>query len=134
MSGNYGNEWRDYDPAKQRAAVIGKPSKYHNVKWTINGETFDSKREAARWQDLKLREIAGEITALVRQVHYPLHCPVEGGWGLTVQVCEYIADFQYFDCKDDRVHVVDAKGKQTQVFAMKSKWMNLEYGITIELV
>jgi len=45
-------------------------SKYRNRKTVVDGITFDSKREAARWQELKLLERAGEITELERQVEY----------------------------------------------------------------
>ena len=42
--------------------------KYHNIKTVINGERFDSKKEAARWQELLLLQRAGKISRLNRQV------------------------------------------------------------------
>ncbi|MBS6476088.1 MAG: DUF1064 domain-containing protein, partial [Clostridiales bacterium] len=44
--------------------------KYRSKKTTVDGITFDSRREAARWQELKLLERAGSITELERQVSY----------------------------------------------------------------
>ena len=41
--------------------------KYHNKKVTIDGITFDSKKEARRYQELKLLERAGEIQNLELQ-------------------------------------------------------------------
>lgn len=69
-------------------------AKYGNVKVRINGELFDSKREAAYWQGLKAREHNGEITQLRRQVLFPLCCPVEDR---DVMVAAYIADFVYVE-------------------------------------
>lgn len=45
-------------------------TKYNNTTVRVDGRLFDSKREAARWQELKLLERAGEITELERQVEY----------------------------------------------------------------
>lgn len=51
----------------------GKPRKYRNEKVDLDGVTFDSKKEAARWQELCLLWNAGKISALRRQVPYALH-------------------------------------------------------------
>lgn len=47
-------------------------NKYRNVKTVVGGIQFDSKREASRWQELKLLERAGKIAGLKRQVEYIL--------------------------------------------------------------
>ena len=47
-------------------------NKYRNKKVTIDGEAFDSKREARRYQELKLLERCGAISDLKRQVTYEL--------------------------------------------------------------
>lgn len=49
-----------------------KPSKYGNRKTTIDGETFDSKREALRHLVLKQMQRDGEIKDLKRQVTFKL--------------------------------------------------------------
>jgi len=38
-------------------------NKYGNRKVTVDGITFDSRKEAARWQELRFLEKAGEIHA-----------------------------------------------------------------------
>ena len=43
-----------------------KQNKYGNEKTVVDGITFASRKEASRWQELKMLEKAGEITGLVR--------------------------------------------------------------------
>lgn len=112
-----------------------KPSKYRNVKTVIDGQTFDSKREAQFWQTLKLREKAGEIGDLRRQVPLPLMCPAhDAAAGVLAIVAEYVADYTFIEIKDQSLHVVDAKGKRTRMFDLKKKWLELQSGIVIEIV
>src|SRR6185295_14364812 len=73
-----------------------KPSKYKNVKTEVDGIKFDSKKEAKRWQELKLLEAAGEITDLKRQVKYPLTATNNRSDGKTERECSYMADFVYW--------------------------------------
>lgn len=47
-------------------------SKYGNIKVEYDGMKFDSKKELKCWQELKLREKAGEIYRLKRQVPFDL--------------------------------------------------------------
>ena len=47
-------------------------NKYGNKKTVVDGITFDSRKEAKRYQELKLLEKAGEIKDLRRQVKYEL--------------------------------------------------------------
>lgn len=111
-----------------------KPSKYRNVKTVIDGQVFDSKKEAAHWQLLRARELAGEITGLKRQVPFNLCCPcVEGGH---VVVARYVADFTYTSVHAlvNVAHVVDVKGKRTAMYQLKKKWLELQGDIVIEEV
>jgi len=117
-------------------AAAAKPSKYHNVKVVVDGEKFDSKREAQHWQELKIRERAGDISNLRRQVPYDLRCPID--WNIEGQavVSQYIADAVFVD-KDGRTHVQDVKGgraTQTALFKLKRKWLALQSNIEIEIV
>ena len=109
-----------------------KPSKYRNVKTVINGETFDSKREASYWQGLLAREAAGEITGLRRQVPFELRCPNGEGDGSSTIVAYYLADFVFWELGVQCV--VDAKGKRTAMYQLKKKWLELQDGIVIEEV
>jgi len=117
----------------QRKQPVQKRSKYRNVKVVIDGEVFDSKREAAYWQGLKAREAAKEIRDLEHHVLLPLKAPTISVIGATVVVAYYEADFVYFDAKGFR-HVVDAKGKRTQMYQLKKRWLLLQDAIEIEEV
>jgi hypothetical protein len=118
-------------------AKAAKPSKYRNVKVKIDGEIFDSKREAAFWQQLKLREKIGEIQGLQRQVSFPLYAPIMDDAGVMatgaiVQVSEYRADFVYFT--GQQRHVVDAKGHRTKEYQRSKKWLFLQERVVIQEV
>lgn len=88
-------------------------SKYGSVKTEVDGVLFDSKREAFRYQELKICERAGIIQELALQVKFPL---VVNG----VKVCTYIADFVYKD-QQGRTLVEDSKGVKTPVYRIKAK-------------
>ncbi len=100
-----------------------KARKYRNEPTMVGERTFASKREAARYQELRMMECAGEIRDLVCQWRYPLE--VNG-----VHVCFYVADFVYVT-RDGRSVVEDCKGFRTQVYKLKAKLMFAVYGIKI---
>lgn len=104
-----------------------KRSKYGSVKTEIDGFVFDSKREAARYSELKLLQAAGEIADLSMQVKY--HCSVNGK-----PICTYIADFEYFTTADLKRHTEDVKGYKTDVYRLKKKLVEAIYNIEIEEV
>jgi hypothetical protein len=87
-------------------------AKYGNVKTTIGGEKFDSKREALRHLALKDMEKHGEIARLQRQPRFVLG--VNGH-----KICEYIGDWEYRH--GDLYVVEDSKGVQTAEFKIKWK-------------
>ena len=101
------------------AAKAPRKSKMGNRRTTVNGEAFDSQREADRYRDLLLLFKAGEISKPARQVRFPL----PGG-------VHYVADFLYFDLKRGIV-VEDAKGFRTAQYRDKAKQMRAIWGITI---
>jgi hypothetical protein len=98
-------------------------SKYRNVRVVVDGLKFDSKREAARWQELKLLERSGEIRDLERQQRYRLF--VNG-----THICDYVADFTYWVRRGDYV-VEDSKGVKTEGYRLKKKLMQALHGIEI---
>lgn len=110
-----------------------KRSKYGNVKITVDGHRFDSKREADHWLMLRARQELGEIRELNRQIAYPLLCP-SPDWLSHAEVCVYRADFVWIDTRTGDRHVEDAKGFRTPLYALKRKWMSLQYGIELEEV
>lgn len=105
-------------------------SKYHNEKVTINGEVFDSKKEARRYQFLLLLQKAGQINNLKRQVKYVL-VPVQYIGGKCVErAVTYTSDFEYD--KPTGEHIVeDCKGYRTDVYKLKKKLMLHKFGIRI---
>jgi hypothetical protein len=134
--------WEGVTRADLGARSLPKPSKYRNVRFQIDGIDFHSKHEAQCWAELKLREKAGEIRALARQVSYPLYAPVltwSGREGASVQVSELIADFTFEERDGEawRLVVADAKGgraTQTQIFLLKSKWLELQNNIKVRVL
>ncbi len=122
--------------------------KYGNTKITVDGIQFDSKREAARYQELKLLERAGVISFLQRQTKFQLipdqHAPSNAVYTkgprkgqrkpgkLLEHECSYIADFCYI--QNGETVVEDAKGYRTEVYRIKKKLMLERYGIQIKEV
>ena len=122
--------------------------KYGNTKITVDGIQFDSKREAARYQELKLLERAGVISFLQRQTKFQLipdqHAPSNAVYTkgprkgqrkpgkLLEKECSYIADFCYI--QNGETVVEDAKGYRTEVYRIKKKLMLERYGIQIKEV
>ena len=110
-------------------------------KVTIDGETFDSKKEYRRYCELKLLEMAKEIKNLQRQVKFLLipsqFEEVIDAKGKPKQkcierACVYVADFQYQDARTGEVVVEDTKGMKTKEYIIKRKLMLKEYGIKIK--
>lgn len=119
-------------------------TKYNAKKVEMDGITFDSKKEAKRYQELKILERAGLITNLRLQVEYillpsqrePDTIGVRGGIkkGKVIEKeCKYIADFVYND-KDGNEIVEDAKGMKTKEYRIKKKMMLYFHKIKIQEV
>lgn len=101
-----------------------KRSKYNATKTVIDGITFDSKKEAARWVELKQREAAGEISSLARQVKFPFAVD-------RVKICSYVCDFVYYDLKEKKRIHEDVKGFRTPVYKLKLKMLHAFYPFVI---
>lgn len=97
-----------------------KYNKYGNRKVTIDNIKFDSKKEARRYEELKLMEKTGLITNLVLQPRYELLKGFKRR-GKTHRKIEYIADFKYFDNERQVEVIEDVKGVSTSVFSLKMK-------------
>src|SRR3990167_9525894 len=75
---------------------------------------FASKAEADRYDELRLRELAGDIFDL----------QVQASFDVNPEGCErirYVADFVYSEKGDARLIVEDVKGVSTPVFVIKAK-------------
>lgn len=104
-------------------------SKYHAKKTTVDGITFDSRREADRYLVLKGMEEAGSIEDLRRQVRYEL-IPAFEVDGRHYRPVFYVADFVYVE--DGKEVVEDVKGMRTDVYKLKSKLFARRYGMSIK--
>lgn len=109
---------RTFKPTKE-----AKPSKYKNIKVTRNlpnGElvTFDSKREAKRYDSLILMAKQGHIKNLTLQPEYEI-IPTCKHNGATLRKIKYIADFRYE--KYGKIIVEDVKGFHTDVYQLKKR-------------
>lgn len=101
-------------------------SKYGNRRTVVDGISFDSKREAARWQQLKMLERGGLISNLQRQVKYEL-VPRQ----VRERSVDYYADFVYTDNSNNQQVVEDVKGVRTSTYVIKRKLMQWVHGIRI---
>ena len=107
--------------------------KYGNRKTVVDGITFDSKKEATRFAELKLLQRAGEIFDLQRQVPFTL-IPKQTRDGKTIErPCVYKADFVYKD-KDGTEIVEDVKGMKTKEYIIKRKLLLWQFGLVIHEV
>lgn len=102
-------------------------SKYHSQKVIINGQKFDSKKEAKRGFDLQLLEKAGKIAGLQFQVPFVLQESFKIN-GKTERAITYVADAVYFE--NGKMVVEDTKSDMTRklpVYRMKRKMLLFRY-------
>ena len=99
-------------------------SKYKNKKTQIDMYIFDSTKEAKRYRELKLLEMAGEISNLELQPRFLLQESFKKN-GKIYRKIEYVADFKYIE--NGKTIVEDVKGLQTDVFKIKHKLFEKKY-------
>lgn len=108
-------------------------TKYNNKRITVDGQKFDSKKEANRYKELLLLEKAGVIKNLSRQVKFVLIPYQRDENGKVIErECSYKADFKYE--KDGKTVVEDVKGFRTKEYIIKRKLLLYKYGIRIREV
>jgi len=110
---------------------IPKVSKYKNKKVVYDGIKFDSAKEGNYYLKLKIMQDSGLIRDLELQKKFIL----QKGFtlnGKKRREISYVADFYYFDIKQDKWVVVDVKGFKTDVYKLKKKLFESKYGIEIE--
>lgn len=119
---------------KRGAVITGKVQQTRNGNISTDG--FASKREANRFGELMLLELAGTITNLRNNRDHKAECtfeliPAQYIAGKCVErACKYIADFVYETAQGVRV-VEDAKGYRESVYRIKRKLMLHIHGISI---
>jgi len=103
-----------------------KRPKYRNKKTVVDGMTFDSKKEAQRYQDLKLLQLGNDISDLKIQPEFKLH--VNG-----FLVCKYRADFSYTERGEYIVEDVKSEiTRKNRAYRIKLKLMKAVHGIDIK--
>lgn len=98
--------------------------KYHNKKPEVDGITFDSRKEAKYYCDLKLLKQAGEIEYFELQPEFVLLEPKNDK--VTGRGIKYRADFKVF-YPNGKVKIVDTKGYKTNVYKLKKKLLLAKY-------
>ena len=115
---------------QEAKALLAKPkrSKYGATKTMVDGLLFDSKREAAYYSELKIREKAGEVTGVEMQRPFALL----GSNGMLMAT--FKADFCFWDNTAGRFRCIDVKGFDTPVGKLTRKMMKGLLGIDVEIV
>lgn len=106
--------------------------KYHNRRVTVDGKTFDSKKEAQRYLELSLLQRAGIICDLELQKQYELIPAQRIGAKIVERAVKYKADFVYKE--NGETVVEDTKGVKTKDYIIKRKLMLWVHGISIREV
>lgn len=107
-------------------------TRYHSKRTVVDGISFMSKAEAARYAHLKLLEQMQQISGLILQPRFNLH--VNGQ-----KVGAVIFDFEYrTGIQQERV-IEDVKGYDPvagsgTLSRWKRRHFELEYGITIQVI
>lgn len=96
--------------------------KFNAIQTVTDGIKFGSKKEAAYYAQLKLRQMSGEVLFFLRQV--PFHLP--GG-------VRHVVDFVEFHA-DGTVKIVEVKGMDLAMGKLKRKQVEALYPITIDVV
>ncbi|MBX4920975.1 DUF1064 domain-containing protein [Rhizobium bangladeshense] len=111
-------------------AAVAKPkrgNKFGARRTVFDGITFDSKREAEVYRDLKLLERAGRISGFERQRKFELI--VNGEIIGSAKI-----DFAFIDHdQDGRFRCVDVKGVVTREFKRTQKIIKAAYNIDVEV-
>jgi hypothetical protein len=93
----------------------------------VDGHLFPSKREADRYQELRLLEQQGLIEELRLQFRFPLEVK-------ETLIGHWVADFTYTDAETGALVVEDAKGVRTELYRWKRRHFEAQYGLQIREV
>lgn len=102
-------------------------SKYGNLKTEYAGTIFHSKKEAnyAQRLDYMKKAAAAHDRVTGYEMQVPFQIIMNG-----VKIAKYLADFKV-SYADGRTEIVDVKGVRTNVYTLKKKLVEAQYGIKI---
>jgi hypothetical protein len=113
--------------AKKAASKTAKKPKYNNARVNVDGITFDSKAEAARYEANKLRIKAGDLAFQLLQVPFLRPCAPGD------KPKRYLLDFMEVK-PDGTADYIDVKGFETKEFKVKRDVVQATYGVKIQCV
>jgi hypothetical protein len=102
-------------------------SKFGNKKVVVDNIGFDSKREAARYNELKLMRNAELISSIDVHPVYPIYIK-------DMKVCDVVLDFAYTIYENSHSVHEDVKGKDNPLSQLKRKMVEAYYGFTVTIV
>jgi Protein of unknown function (DUF1064) len=116
-----------------------KRPKYGNTPVIVDGLAFDSKREAVRYQELKMLQKAGKIAHLETQPAFPIQVVAlwRQGPPWHIEHCGmYTADFRYLDLVTGEVKVEDIKTRvtKTESYRLRKRLVEAIHGVVISEV
>lgn len=100
-------------------------NKFGNLKTVVDGITFDSRMEARYYEYINAHKTELDIKEIELQPAFVLQSNYKK-YGKTIRAIKYIADFK-ITYNDDRVEIIDVKGKQTADFKLKRKLFDFKY-------
>lgn len=106
-------DWKPQETEKPK-----RRTKYNAVRVEKDGHRFDSKMEAARYDELKILEQAKQIGGLYVHPQFLLQHAIQVGLKV-VPAIAWNADFAYWE--DGRLIVEDVKGRDTREASLKHK-------------
>lgn len=104
-----------------------KRNKYNNIRTAYKGQVFMSKKEAQYCRELDILKNARipkhKVVSYETQVPFPIVVNNQ-------KICNYLADFKVL-YQDGRIEIVDVKGFRTEIYKLKKKLVEAQYGIKI---
>ena len=113
-------EYWNIEQDKEYLSKKNNKSKYGAVKTSVDGQTFDSKKEADYYCELKLRLQSGDIRGFCLQ---PVFILAPG--------LKYKADFIVIN-NDGTAEIIDTKGFKTKEYIAKKKIFVDKYNLKIK--
>jgi hypothetical protein len=110
-------------------------NKFRAKRTVVDGRTFASKKEAARYEELKERQRKGYISELECQRPFVIQeAFLDKRTGKKERAITYICDFFYWSKEEESYLVEDVKGYETDTWKLKRKLFLKKFGDSYKLV